>query len=60
MSAPVVVGYTATDAGADALALGIRLARAIQAPLEVVLVLPDDARSVITPPDAAYARLVRE
>ena len=27
MSAPIVVGYTATDAGADALALGIRLAR---------------------------------
>ncbi|CAH0188485.1 MULTISPECIES: universal stress protein [unclassified Microbacterium] len=60
MTAPVVVGYTATDTGADALALGIRLARAIQAPLEVVLVLPDDARSVITPPDASYARLVRE
>lgn len=60
MTAPVVVGYTATDAGADALALSIRLARAIHAPLEVVLVLPDDARSVITPPDAAYARLVSE
>lgn len=60
MTAPVVVGYTATDTGADALALGIRLARAIAAPLEVVLVLPDDARSVITPPDASYGRLVRE
>lgn len=60
MTAPVVVGYTATDTGADALALGIRVARAIGAPLEVVLVLPDDARSVITPPDAAYARLVAE
>lgn len=59
MTAPVVVGYTATDTGADALALGIRLARAIGAPLEVALVLPD-ARSVITPPDASYARLVRE
>lgn len=60
MNAPIVVGYTATDTGADALALGIRLARATDAPLEVVLVLPDDARSVITPPDAAYTRLVRD
>jgi nucleotide-binding universal stress UspA family protein len=60
MSAAVVVGYTATDTGADALALGIRLARAIGAPLEVALVLPGDARSVITPPDAAYTRHIRE
>ncbi|WZH35267.1 MAG: universal stress protein [Microbacterium enclense] len=60
MSAAVVVGYTATDAGADALALGIRLARAIDAPLEIALVLPDDARSVITPPDAAYSRHIRD
>jgi len=60
MNAAVVVGYTATDAGADALALGIRLARAIDAPLEIVLVLPDDSRSVITPPDAAYARHIRD
>ncbi|KTS02499.1 MULTISPECIES: universal stress protein [Microbacterium] len=60
MSAAVVVGYTATDTGADALALGIRLARAIEAPLEVALVLPGDARSVITPPDAAYTRHIRE
>ncbi|MDF2992547.1 MAG: universal stress protein UspA [Microbacterium sp.] len=60
MSSAVVVGYTATDAGADALALGIRLARAIDAPLEIALVLPDDARSVITPPDAAYSRYIRD
>ncbi|KTR87935.1 universal stress protein UspA [Microbacterium testaceum] len=60
MTAAVVVGYTATDAGADALALGIRLARAIDAPLEIALVLPDDARSVITPPDAAYSRHIRD
>ncbi|MDQ1075950.1 MULTISPECIES: universal stress protein [Microbacterium] len=60
MSAAVVVGYTATDTGADALALGIRLARAIGAPLEIALVLPGDARSVITPPDAAYTRHIRE
>lgn len=60
MNAAVVVGYTATDTGADALALGIRLARAIGAPLEIALVLPGDARSVITPPDAAYTRHIRE
>jgi len=59
MSAALVIGYTATDAGADALALGIRLARATAAPLEIVLVLPDDVRSVITPASAAYTRHVR-
>jgi nucleotide-binding universal stress UspA family protein len=60
MSGPVVVGYTATDAGADALAVGDRLARATGAPLEVVIVLPSDDRSVITPPDAGYRRFVRD
>ncbi|MGP3534616.1 universal stress protein [Microbacterium sp. RD1] len=60
MSRPVVVGYTATDAGADAVAVAARLARATGAPLEIVLVLPDESRSVITPPDAGYARLVRD
>ncbi|MFG6444126.1 universal stress protein [Microbacterium sp. P07] len=60
MSAPVVVGYTATDAGEDALALGVRLARATGAPLEIALVLPDDSRNAITPPDAGYVRHVRE
>jgi nucleotide-binding universal stress UspA family protein len=60
MNAAVVVGYTATDAGADALALGIRLARAIDAPLEIALVLPGDDRSVITPPDASYTRHIRD
>jgi nucleotide-binding universal stress UspA family protein len=59
MAAPVVVGYTATDAGADALALGARLAGAIGSVLEIVMVLPGE-RSVITPPDAGYDRLVRE
>lgn len=59
MAAPVVVGYTATDAGADALALGARLATATGSVLEIVMVLPGE-RSVITPPDAGYDRLVRE
>lgn len=59
MAAPVLVGYTATDAGADALALGARLAVATGSVLEIVMVLPGE-RSVITPPDAGYDRHVRE
>jgi nucleotide-binding universal stress UspA family protein len=60
MIGPVVVGYAATDAGADAVALGARLARALGVALELVIVLPGDDRSVITPPDAGYDRYVRE
>jgi nucleotide-binding universal stress UspA family protein len=60
MSGPIVVGYTATDAGDDALATGARLALATGAPLEIVLVLPAEQRSVITPPAAGYDRHVRE
>ncbi|GAA5089464.1 universal stress protein [Microbacterium yannicii] len=56
MTAHVVVGYTATDAGADAVALGVRLAAATGAALDLVLVLPGEDRSVITPPDASYDR----
>lgn len=55
----IVVGYTATDAGADALALGVRLAAASGANLNVLIVLPSDERSVITPPDAGYERHLR-
>jgi nucleotide-binding universal stress UspA family protein len=56
MSARIVVGYTATDAGADAVAVGTRLAAAMHAALDLVLVLPAEDRSVITPPDAGYDR----
>ena len=56
MSERIVVGYTATDAGADAVALGTRLAAASSAALDLVLVLPGEDRSVITPPDASYDR----
>jgi nucleotide-binding universal stress UspA family protein len=56
MSARIIVGYTATDAGADAVAVGTRLAAAMKAPLDLVLVLPGEDRSVITPPDAGYDR----
>jgi nucleotide-binding universal stress UspA family protein len=59
MSARIVVGYTATDAGADAVALGVRLAAATGAALDLVLVLPGEDRSVITPPDAGYDRYLQ-
>ncbi|MFD4959209.1 universal stress protein [Microbacterium sp. NPDC058389] len=59
MTARIVVGYTATDAGADAVALGARLAVAAGAELDLVLVLPGEDRSVITPPDASYDRYLQ-
>lgn len=60
MSARIVVGYTATDAGADAVALGTRLAAATGASLDLVVVLPGEERSVITPPDAGYDRYLQQ
>ena len=59
MTGHIVVGYTATDAGADAVALGARLAQASGSTLDLVVVLPGDDRSVITPPDAGYDRYLR-
>lgn len=38
----LVVGYLATPGGADALALGVRLARTLDADLDVCLALPSD------------------
>ena len=40
MAGSIVVGYTATDAGADAAALGARLARSLGARVHLVMVLP--------------------
>lgn len=55
MSGAIVVGYTATDAGADAAALGARLARSIGARLHLVIVLPSEGtRSAAVPPERAY------
>ncbi|MFH8249114.1 universal stress protein [Microbacterium sp. B2969] len=59
MTGRIVVGYTATEAGEDAVALGARLAAATGAQLDLVLVLPADDRSVITPPDAGYDRYLQ-
>ena len=56
----IVIGYTATDAGKDAVALGARLAAASGSDLHLVVVLPSDQRSVITPPDASYDRYLQD
>ncbi|MCM3502834.1 universal stress protein [Microbacterium sp. P26] len=56
----VVVGYTATDAGADALALGARLGAALDTSVHVVVVLPSAENNVSIPTDAGYERLVQD
>ncbi|MBD7956160.1 universal stress protein [Microbacterium sp. Sa4CUA7] len=60
MTARIVVGYTATKAGRDAVAFASRLAVASGAEIDIVLVLPAEGRSVITPPDAGYDRYLRD
>ncbi|WP_294978637.1 universal stress protein [uncultured Microbacterium sp.] len=56
MSGHVVVGYTATKPGRDAVAFAARLAAALDSVLDVAIILPSSDRSVITPPDAGYER----
>jgi nucleotide-binding universal stress UspA family protein len=56
----IVVGYTANDSGADALALATRLARASEALLDVVMVLPSEAHSSTVPTDPGYERYLKE
>lgn len=60
MSGHLVVGYTATKTGRDAVAFGARLAAATGAVLDVTIILPAADRSVITPPDAGYDRYLRD
>lgn len=56
----IVVGYTATDAGADAAALGARLARSIGAQMHLVIVLPSEGtRNAAVPPERAYEDRIR-
>jgi nucleotide-binding universal stress UspA family protein len=50
----ILVGYTATAAGADALALGVRLARSGDASLDVVIVLNSEERATLVPTDPGY------
>ncbi|GAA1637774.1 universal stress protein [Microbacterium flavum] len=60
MTTHIVVGYTATKTGRDAVAFAARLAAAIDAVLDVAIILPSPERSVITPPDAGYDRYLRD
>ena len=59
MSGRIVVGYIANDSGADALALGMRLARASDAILDVVMVLPSEAHNSTVPTDTGYERYLK-
>ncbi|MGF6822523.1 nucleotide-binding universal stress UspA family protein [Microbacterium sp. ZKA21] len=60
MTGAIVVGYTATDAGADAAALGARLARGFGARVHLVMVLPNEGtRSAAVPPERAYEDVLR-
>ncbi|MFE6256329.1 universal stress protein [Agromyces sp. NPDC057865] len=59
MNGRIVVGYTADDSGADALALGTRIARASEAILDVVMVLPSEAHNSTVPTDTGYERFLR-
>jgi nucleotide-binding universal stress UspA family protein len=56
----LVVGYLATPGGADALALGIRLARSLDAQLEICLVLPPGRLPALGGSPASYEQLVAE
>lgn len=56
----IVVGYTATEAGTDAVTLGARLGDALDASVHVVVVLPSAENNVSIPVDAAYERLVQD
>ncbi len=55
-----IVGYTDTPAGRDALALGVRMARARGARLEIVLVLASEHRATLVPASPSYDRYVEE
>lgn len=60
MVGSVVVGYTATESGADAAALGARLAQSLKATLHLVIVLPNEGtRSAAVPPERAYEEHVK-
>lgn len=60
MSGSIVVGYTATDSGADAAALGARLARSLDAVVHLVIVLPTEGtRNAAVPPERAYEDHIR-
>lgn len=56
----LVVGYLATPGGADALALGCRLARSMAAQLEICLILPPARLPALGGAPASYEKLVAD
>lgn len=58
MAGHIVVGYSATKQGQDALAFGARLAAAIDGTLDVAIILPDARSSSV--PNAGYDRYLRQ
>lgn len=54
----LVVGYLATPGGADALALGVRLARTLGAELDVCMVLPSDRALPAVVPSGEHSNLL--
>ncbi|GIT81589.1 universal stress protein UspA [Leifsonia sp. LS1] len=56
----ILVGYTATPAGEDALAAAAALAGSTGAQLDVVVVLPMNSRPSIVPNDPGYDALLRD
>jgi nucleotide-binding universal stress UspA family protein len=58
--ARILVGYTATPAGEDALAAAAALAGSTGAQLDVVVVLPLNSRPTIVPNDPGYDALLRD
>ena len=60
MNGHLVVGYTATKTGRDAVAVAARLALATGAVLDIAIILPSADRSVITPPHTAYDRYLHD
>lgn len=56
----LAVGYLATPGGADAVALGVRLARSLGAELDVYMVLPPDRGVPAMVPTGGYDELLAE
>jgi nucleotide-binding universal stress UspA family protein len=56
----LVVGYLATPGGADALALGVRLARTLGAELDVCMILPSDRTNPVVAPTERIDDLLAE
>ncbi len=56
----LVVGYLATPGGADALTLGVRLARTLDAEIEVCIVMPPEHVTVTLVPKGGYEERLAE